>query len=557
MINIGQLVGQTEGQFLERKSCYDRSGGKLRLRPAKAVARDIAEGLSAFANADGGTFILGIEDDGQVTGTQYPPDKEQILRESPKKYIRPQLKPKIEIVDYEGKKIWVFQQDWVPTVHQLSDGRYLYRIGDTNVPFPADQIEAIKLAKRQAAFEMRIVPTATMNDLDEELIQKTAKRLGITETIENFLSRYHLLEWENGTPKIPLVALLLFGKSPLRWHPRCGIDFIRYEGTDRRYGREINIVKRVRIEVPLIKIIEEGYQTISPHVRERHVLHDLFFQERLEYPTFAWQEAIVNAVAHRDYSLTGTSIEVWMFDDRLEVRSPGLPPAPVTIEKLRKRERVHASRNPLIVRLFTDLGYMRETGEGIPRMFEEMERSGLHPPDISIEADSIFYISLRNQPVYSEKELEWLDRYRDMKLKPEQKRALLFGHSHGDSLTSRQYQSLCEVDIYQASRDLKDLVKKGALALPQKGGRVYKILGEPAPLLQDERKILQTLYPIFKVLEEKGFLTNTDIRKARKVGRIQASRVARELVELGLLIREGRGRGTRYKTPKKNASSSE
>ncbi len=547
MINIGQLVGQTEGQFLERKSCYDRSGGKFRLRPAKEVARDIAEGLSAFANADGGTLILGIEDDGQVTGAQYPPDKEQILRESPKKYIRPQLKPKIEIVDYEGKKIWVFQQDWIPTVHQLSDGRYLYRIGDTNVPFPADQIEAIKLAKRQAAFEMRIVPTATMNDLDGELIQKTAEQLEIKDTIENFLLRYHFLEWENGTPKIPLAALLLFGKSPLRWHPRCGIDFIRYEGTDRRYGREINIVKRVRIEVPLIKIIEEGYQTISPHVRERHVLHDLFFQERLEYPTFAWQEAIVNAVAHRDYSLTGTSIEVWMFDDRLEVRSPGLPPAPVTIEKLRKRERVHASRNPLIVRLFTDLGYMRETGEGIPRMFEEMERSGLHPPDISIEADSIFSISLRNQPVYSEKELEWLDRYRDVKLKPEQKRALLFGHSHGDSLTSRQYQSLCGVDIYQASRDLKDLVKKGILALPKKGGRVYTILKEPVPLTKSEQQILKTLAPIFEKLKEKGFITNSDIQRILKVSRVQASRIARDLVEWGLLVREGLGRGAHYK----------
>jgi len=551
MINIGQLVGQTEGQFLERKSCYDRSGGKLRLRPAKAVARDIAEGLSAFANADGGTFILGIEDEGQVTGVQYPPDKEQILRESPKKYIRPQLKPKIEIVGYEGKKIWVFQQDWVPTVHQLSDGRYLYRIGDTDVPFPADQIEAIKLAKRQAAFEMRIVPTATMNDLDGELIQKTAEQLEIKDTIENFLLRYHFLEWENGTPKIPLAALLLFGKSPLRWHPRCGIDFIRYEGTDRRYGREINIVKRVRIEVPLIKIIEEGYQTISPHVRERHVLHDLFFQERLEYPTFAWQEAIVNAVAHRDYSLTGTSIEVWMFDDRLEVRSPGLPPAPVTIEKLRKRERVHASRNPLIVRLFTDLGYMRETGEGIPRMFEEMERSGLHPPEISIEADSIFSISLRNQPVYSEKELEWLDRYRDVKLKPEQKRALLFGHSHGDSLTSHQYQSLCGVDIYQASRDLKDLVKKGILALPKKGGRVYTILKEPVPLTKSEQQILKTLAPIFDILEEKGTITNSDIQKALKVSRVHASRIARELVELGLLVREGLGRGAHYKSAPK------
>jgi ATP-dependent DNA helicase RecG len=389
------------------------------------------------------------------------------------------------------------------------------------------------------------------------LIYEIIERLGIKASKEIFLSRYRLIEWENGNPRFPLAALLLFGKDPIRWHPRCGIDFVRYEGTERRYGREINIIKRARIEVPLIKIIDEAFQTIKPHVKERQVLHDLFFRERLEYPTFAWQEAIINAVAHRDYSLAGTPIEIWMFDDRIEVRSPGLPPAPVTIERLRKRERIHASRNPSIVRLLTDLGYMRETGEGIPRMFEEMERNGLHPPDISIEADSIFQVSLRNQPIYNEKDLEWLERYHDLKLKPEQKRAILFGHSHGDRLTSRQYQSVSQVDIYQASRDLKDLVKKGVLALPQKGGRVYTILEKPVPLLQNEKKILQTLFPIFDVFKQKDFLTNTDIRKAMKVGRIQASRIVRELVDLGFLVREGRGRGARYMRPKaKNESSS-
>jgi ATP-dependent DNA helicase RecG len=556
-MDIEKLIEQTEGQFLERKSCYDRSKGKIRLRSAREVARDISEVLSAFANADGGTLILGVEDNGEVTGVQYPSDKESILKNSAQQNIRPALKSKVEIVDCQGKKLWVFQQDWVPTVHQLSDGRYLYRIGESNVPFPADQIEAIKAAKRQATFEMRIIPTATMNDLDERLVREIIERLGIKDSMEEFLSRYRLLDWENGNPRLPLAGLLLFGKDPIRWHPRCGIDFVLYEGTERRYGREINIIKRARIEVPLIKIIDEAFQTIKPHVKERQVLHDLFFQERLEYPTFAWQEAIINAVAHRDYSLTGTSIEIWMFDDRIEVRSPGLPPAPVTIERLRKRERVHASRNPLMVRLFTDLGYMRETGEGIPRMFEEMERNGLHPPDISIEADSIFQVSLRNQPIYNEKDLEWLERYHHLKLKPEQKRALIFGHSHGDSLTSRQYQNICGVDIYQTSRDLKNLVKKGALAWPQKGGRVYMILEEPVPLLQNEKKILQTLFPIFNVFKQKDFLTNTDIRKAMKVSRIQASRIARELVDLGFLVKEGRGRGTRYIRPKtKNESSS-
>lgn len=71
------------------------------------------------------------------------------------------------------------------------------------------------------------------------------------------------------------------------------------------------------------------------------LLHDLFFQEKFEYPTFAWQEAIINAIAHRDYSITGIQVEFWMFDDHLEVRSPGPPPEPVTIEQLAacRRER--------------------------------------------------------------------------------------------------------------------------------------------------------------------------------------------------------------------------
>ena len=83
------------------------------------------------------------------------------------------------------------------------------------------------------------------------------------------------------------------------------------------------------------------------------------------------------------------------------------------------------------------------------------------------------------------------------------------------------------------------------------------ILEEPVPLLQNGKKILQTLFPIFSVFKQKDFLTNTDIRKAMRVGRIQASRIARDLVELGWLIREGHGRGARYKRPEKNASSSE
>lgn len=69
-------------------------------------------------------------------------------------------------------------------------------------------------------------------------------------------------------------------------------------------------------------------------------------------------------MAHRDYSLQGAPVEVWMYDDRMEIRSPGLPPAPVTIETLNRREPLHLSRNPLLVRVLTDLQYMRDRGAG-------------------------------------------------------------------------------------------------------------------------------------------------------------------------------------------------
>ena len=86
-------------------------------------------------------------------------------------------------------------------------------------------------------------------------------------------------------------------------------------------------------------LIDEAVGRIKEQIRERTILHDLFFRERLEYPTFAWQEALVNAVAHRDYSSSGACMEVWMFDDHIGVRSPGAPPPPVTLEQLRQAEK--------------------------------------------------------------------------------------------------------------------------------------------------------------------------------------------------------------------------
>jgi ATP-dependent DNA helicase RecG len=182
-------------------------------------------------------------------------------------------------------------------------------------------------------------------------------------------------------------ALLLFAKRPFaRWHPRAGIRMFRVAGTERRHGKDRNVTQlEPRIEPPLALAISEAHRLAASQIRKSEKLHDLFFRAMPEYPEFAWQEAIVNAVAHRDYNDQGREIEVWFFDDRMEVLSPGELVLPVTIEQLRERRRVHASRNPLLVRVLASVGIMRDEGEGVPRIFEEMQESLLKQPELAEE----------------------------------------------------------------------------------------------------------------------------------------------------------------------------
>jgi len=540
----GWIRQQPEGQFLERKGCYDYSQGgeRPRRRQVRDVAWDIAETLSAMANADGGHVVVGVEDDGTVSGVDYPEDRLNVLLEVPRTHIIPPLRPHIHQVVLEGRLVLIFYVDWSPEVHHLCDGRYLLRIGDRNEPFPAEQIEAIKAGKRRRLVEGRFISDASLSDLATELLDQLRRKTGLNLPDPELLRHYRLVESRNGRFVLSMAALLLFARDPLRWHPASYVDFVKWEGKEQRFGAELNVIKRERIEGPLPYLIEATFRTIWPHIRQRQRLVDLFFEERFEYPTFAWQEAIINAVAHRDYGLEGTPIEIWLFDDRMEIRSPGQLVEPVTLDHIRNRERIHASRNPRIVRVLTDLGYMRQLGEGIPRMFEVMEREGLRPPEFNLEGGVIFTVTLRNVVVYPPETIRWLHQFEDWELTANQKRLLAYAHAHGGKFTSRNYQKLVGVDIYTASRDIKELVRKGIARLTRRGGRVYEIItpGEHLPPLPEE------FADLGRILKEKGYLTSADVQRVRGVSRTTAWRLLTHLVQLGILVQEGKRRNVRY-----------
>jgi ATP-dependent DNA helicase RecG len=538
--DISWILHKNEGQFFEMKSCFHRSNGTKKRRKPTEVAYDIAETISAMANADGGTLVLGIEDDGTPTGYDYPEDRLALLFNATRNLIRPPLNPRITQCKLDDVPVLLFEIDWSSDTHQLTDGRYLLRVGDKNIPFSARDIIAMKEGHKRRATEMSMVKDATLSDIDNNLITRFAQIIGTNETPEEILLRYRLAEHHHNGMRLTLAALLLFGIDPMRWHPRCGIDFVKYDGNERRHGEQLNIVKRERMDGSLISLIEKAYHFIPTQLRERQHLVDLFFEERLEYPTLAWQEAIVNAVAHRDYHYEGMSIEIWLFDERMEIRSPGELIEPVTIERLCRREHIHASRNPRIVRVLTDYGYMREQGEGIPRMFDVMEREGLYPPNFRMNAETIFSVSFSNTPIYSRDTLQWLSQF---DLSRNQKRILAFAKEHNNQFTSRDYQKLIGIDLYNASKDIKDLIRRGIVRLPQSGGRLYEIAISSSDIIREKPA---TYLSIEALLFQKGFVKSIDIEGIMGVSRRQAIRIANSLVEQGWLISIGKGPQRQY-----------
>lgn len=531
-----------EGQFFERKSAQHSEPGNTKPRKVADVAMDVAETLAAMANADGGELVVGIENGGAVTGVRQPEDRLSVILSAPrsKNYVNPPLPVRSrELRTTDGHRLYHFEVDWSPDVHQLAGSRYLLRTNDKNSPFPAEQIAALKFAKAQGLWERSYPPGATLADLDMDLIASLAPAAWAGRNPEDVLRDRGLIAGRNGQSVPSNAALLLFAKTPGRWHARCGIDFVRWQGTERKQGAEFNAVKRFSIEAPLSTLIRKAYDAILPILPERNNLQDLLFNEKLVYPVFAWQEAVVNAVAHRDYGIQGASIEVWLFDDRLEIRSPGLPPAPVTIDALARREHIHVSRNPYIVRTLVELGYMREAGEGIPRIFDEMERAGFYPPTLSIVGGMSFQVTLRNQPLYDQTTLKWVHQYDALELSMDQKRILASAHAHADQFTSRDVQGLLDKDIYGASNLIKDLIRKGAVRSPAKGSRIYQVI-EPLAAQADTPADLAKMLPL---LNKRGHIRNQDLRKELHLKRITATRKLQDWVASGWLHTPKASRG--------------
>ncbi|HRQ40225.1 MAG TPA: ATP-binding protein [Chloroflexota bacterium] len=432
----------------------EKPGSRLAFLPAADI-EPLAECLVALANGDGGVIVLGLDDHGRPTTPIWEEEAEGALREAAG-LCRPPVPTTWQPVETRSGVLIGLHVPRSTELHSLDDGRVLIRSGAQNRPLSGDEVRDLAASKNTAEYETEIVPGARPDDLDGDIIRDYLTRReerGAPRTLDVAELLYEIgATNREGEPTT--IGILLFGKKPQLFFPQSGITFVRFPGTEPR-GEDggIGYGRRDEISGNLARVIERAWNIIFEEMRVGATVNGLERAELLEYPRFAVREALVNAVAHRDYRIRGRRIEVRMYADRLEIISPGGLPGYMTLDNLVEE---HFSRNPRLVSGLFQWGYIEELGLGIDQMIEEMTQAGHEPPEFKA-TPHLFTVILHNKRERAPTP-KWTKSMNER-----QARALTFVRENG-SITSRDYQQLCpDVTPETLRLDLKDLVDRGIL----------------------------------------------------------------------------------------------
>jgi ATP-dependent DNA helicase RecG len=444
-LGVTPFLHQDEGQHFDRKSLFHGPPEAKKPRDRKEVRDQVARYVAGFANAEGGVLILGIEDDHTITGHQLPPAALQSLLAVPQARCELPLPPGL-VVLHDGHELVVFDVPSTDGPVQVTGDGFPLRMGDQTVDSSESKIQALKLQGLVESHESR--PSALkLSDLDSNLLAHARRGAGLESLSDaDYLLKRKLADRRGSELVLRQAAELLFARLGPD-HPNAGVRVFRVVGTERRLGATHNVEERPRIEGNLPEV---------------------------------WQEALLNAIAHRDYSIQGNGIEVWLFDDRMEVVSPGGLLPELDLQELLSRKRVHCSRNPRLMRTLVDLGLTRDQGEGIPRMFAEMEDAFLPAPRIEPTARNVSVV-LGNTTTLTEADRSFVERLAAEELTQEEFRALLQAHRHTqvDNASLRQLMGL---DTLAASQILRRLRDRSMLELHRAGAQSFYTL---APGLLD------------------------------------------------------------------------
>lgn len=379
------LLDRPEGQWLERVS-------------GRIAARAVGDLMVGFANAEGGLLAIGLHD-GKVEGVSSSLRRINDWRQAAQDFTVPPVRHRVLELDCANDRgepdvILVIEIDPSERVHENVKGQSFLRVGDENRRLGPLEVHELRFDKGDSTFDGQRPPGAVSANPDADLVERYREALRATAGPEEVLAARGLATADSGD--LTVAGLLVLGRDPQAHFPEAYIRLLRYSGSSRETGARANVLADVRVEGPIPAQIEGTREHLRDWIPRAVRLGSAGrFEESSLIPELVWLEAIVNAVTHRSYSFGGDHVRAELFDDRLEVTSPGRLPGLVRLDNIRT---TRFARNPRIARAMSDLGFGRELGEGVKRMFEEMSRVGL-PDPVYAEGPAWVRVTLLTDPL--------------------------------------------------------------------------------------------------------------------------------------------------------------
>lgn len=544
MHQIEEILKKGESSTVEFKSWKKASSMKERIKLA-------VDELVAFANAKGGTVYFGVEDDGIVTGCDKY-DSQKII-ESIYEKTRPSLFVDIEEIIYQEKIIVALSVCSDGKVYGTTDGRFLKRLGKNSKPFFPDEMSNRFYSDHIADFSAKVIMESTIEDINMLEVYSLKEKLKVRDTKSTlpvlddiaFLRDLGLIKTIDGEDHLTVAGLLFVGKtdSIIKLLPQAEIIYLHYSKDNlEEYDA------RLDLKQPIVTVLDRLTERIQNDNKIVNIQIGLFRIEIEDFSEKVFQEALLNALSHRDYQNMG-AIYVKHYPDKIVIENPGGFLDGITAENIITHP--SAPRNKLIAETLQHLKYVQRTGQGVDIIFREMISMGKPYPEYQVFSDAVS-LTLRS----SIEDISFVkfivdeqDRNKNM-LSLAELMILRFVVENRQIKLS-EARKLAQISTEDTRKAINNLVELRLLDVVGKEymltARVYEAIKTDVQYTRD--KVVQYIKAkqmILEYLNKNNYITNSSIQELCGFTKQQARRTIDKMKSENLIQLIGKGRSSRY-----------
>lgn len=508
--------------------------------------------LIAFANSKGGTVYLGIEDDGEITGCSGKYDLQSIC-ESIYDKTRPPMFTDIEEISYHGKTIIAISVSPDGNTYATTDGRCLRRLGKNSKPYYPDEMSHIYSTTQTPDFSSQIIAESSLDDINLIVVYSLKEKLRIRDADSTlpelddmaFLRDLGLISEDNGQIKLTIAGLLFVGKdtSIQKLLPQAEVIYLHY---DKSNLEEYDA--RLDMKQPIITILDRLTEKVQDNNKIQNVQIGLFRLEIADFSEKVFQEALLNALSHRDYQQLG-AVYVKHYPDKIVIENPG-----GFLEGITEKNIItHPSmpRNKLIAETLQRLKYVQRTGQGVDIIFREMVSMGKPYPVYRVFNDALqLTIASATEYIDFVKFIVSEQDRRQIFLSLSELMILRYV-ADNKQIKLDKAQELTQVSEDEVRKSLTNLIKYGLLETSSKDymltARVYEAVKSDVEYTRDKTiQYIRAKEMIIEYIKKHGSTNKSTVQELCGFSEQQARRTLEKMQKENIIKLANKGRYAKY-----------